>query len=172
MLLHGCTGQPHSPLEAARIKNQSAMEQELAMLGPLTYTQTTLLSKQAAQACAEQDGSREDLERNCRPFLISAEINARKDEYAHTLKVQRIEQKYALMNMDLEIQKAKSTPIRGSTQNDLGGDWSYTGDPGGLGTKTPSLPEIAPTQLEPINQEQLEIEQAHWWNQFLRFLKD
>ncbi len=88
------------------------------------------------------------------------------------MKVQRIEQKYALMNMDLEIQKAMTTPTKGSTPENLGGDWSYTGDPGGLGTKKASMPDPVPTKLETINHEQLEIEQASVWNRFLRLFKN
>ncbi len=172
MLLDGCAGQSHSPMDEARIKNQAAMERELSALGPLTYTQTTLQSKKDAEACAERDGNQETLEQSCRPYFIRAEINARKDEYGHAMKVQRIEQKYALMSMDLEIQKAMTAPAKGSTQDNLGGDWSYIGDPGGLGTKTPRLPEPVPTKLETINHEQLEIEQASGWNQFLRFFRD
>jgi len=172
MLLNGCAGQPHSPVDEARIKNQAALERELSALGPLTYTQTTLKSKKDAEACLDEDGNQETLEQKCRPYFIMAEINARKDEYAHTMKVQRIEQKYALLNMNLEIQDAMATPNQGSTQEDLGGDWSYTGNPGGLGTKSPTLPEPILTKLEPINHEQIEVEQASWWNQFLQFFKE
>jgi hypothetical protein len=160
-------------MDESRIKNQAAMERELSALGPLTYTQTTLQSQQDAEACAERGGNQANLEQSCRPYFIRAEINARKDEYAHAMKVQRIEQKYALMNMDLEIQKAMTTSTKGSTPENLGGDWSYTGDPGGLGTNKVSIPNPVPTKLETINHEQLEIEQASGWNRFfLRFVND
>ncbi len=172
MFLGGCAAHRLSPIEAAKAKNSADMERALSVLGPLKYTATTLQSQQDAAACAARDESREAREYHCRPYMIRAEINARKDEYDHAMKVQRIEQKYALMNMNLDVQKTMATPATAAVGDTPGGDWNYSGHPGGLGTRTPAEPSPVPARLETVNHEQLEIGQASGWNRLLRFFKN
>lgn len=171
LLSVACVSKPPSALDQAKRQNQSVLERELSALGPLTYSHTTVQAKRDAEACDARHDSHEARETYCRPFHIRAEINARKDEYDHAMKVERIEKSYALRNMDLDIQHAITSPTRGAGADDGdGGGWNYTGRPGGLGTQTPEIPEPVPAKIEPVNHEQLEIEQASLWNRFLRWV--
>jgi len=171
LLSVACASKPPSALDQAKRQNQSALERELSALGPLTYSHTTVQAKHDAEACDAVHDSHEARETYCRPFHIRAEINARKDEYDHAMRVERIEKSHALRNMDLDIQQAITRPTRstGAEDGDAGG-WSYTGRPGGLGTQTPEMPEPVPAKIEPVNHEQLEIEQASLWHRFVRWV--
>ena len=169
LLSVACASKPPSALDQAKRNNQSALERELSALGPLTYSHTTVQAKHDAEACDAGHDTHEARETYCRPFHIRAEINARKDEYDHAMRVERIEKSHALRNMDLHIQQVITSPTRSADDSDAGG-WSYTGRPGGLGIQTPEMPEPVPAKIEPVNHEQLDIEQASLWHRFLRWV--